>query len=111
VVQQSSGHYVTTGYGRTGGDGPLDMVSLRFTPDGLLDPSWGTNGAVLYDFAGGNDRGRNLLVLPDDRVFITGTETQASGAEDALVIVLNPDGTFDKMISRIAVRQRDFPAG
>ena len=96
VVQQSSGHYVTTGYGRTGGeDAPLDMVSLRFTPDGLLDPAWGTNGAVLYDFAGGNDRGRNLLVLPDDRVLITGTATQASGVEDALVIILNPDGTFD----------------
>ena len=108
VVQQASGHYVTTGYGRTTGDGALDMVALRFNPDGSLDPTWGTNGAVLYDFAGGNDRGRNIMALPDGRIFITGTATQASAVEDAMVIVLNPDGTFDASFDGDGVKTYDF---
>ena len=52
------------------------MVSLRFTPDGALDPTWGTDGAVLLDLIGENDRGRNMVVLPDNRVLIVGTATR-----------------------------------
>jgi uncharacterized delta-60 repeat protein len=93
LAQQSSGNYVTTGYGRSGATGTVDMVSLRLTPDGRLDPTWGVEGAVVLDLIGENDRGRNVAVLPDDRVLIVGTATPVSGNGDALVVVLNPDGT------------------
>jgi len=93
IAQQSSGHYVTTGYGRSAAEGTVDMVSLRLTPDGKLDPAWGVGGAVVLDLIGEDDRGRNVAVLPDDRVLIVGTATPVSGNGDALVVVLNADGT------------------
>lgn len=106
--QQSSGHYVTTGYGRSAAMGTVDMVSLRLTPDGRLDPTWGIGGAVVLDFIGENDRGRHLAVLPDDRVLIVGTATPVSGNGDALVVVLNPDGTLAADFDTDGTKLYDF---
>jgi uncharacterized delta-60 repeat protein len=105
---QTSGAYVTTGYGRPGGEGTVDMVSLRFTADGVLDPTWGTAGVVQVDLIGENDRGRNLLVLPDDRVVIVGTATPASINTDALVLLLSPQGALDPSFDGDGVKLYDF---
>jgi uncharacterized delta-60 repeat protein len=108
VGQQSSGHYVTTGYGHSAETGTVDMVSIRLTPDSRLDPTWGVGGAVVLDFIGENDRGRQLAVLPDDRVLIVGTATPVSGNGDALVTVLNADGTFDTTFDADGMKVYDF---
>lgn len=113
VGQQSSGHYVTTGYGRSAAatateTETVDMVSIRLTPDSRLDPAWGVGGAVVLDFIGENDRGRNLAVLPDDRILIVGTATPVSGNGDALVAVLNADGTFDTTFDTDGTKTYDF---
>ena len=108
VGQQSSGHYVTTGYGHSAETGTVDMVSIRLTPDSRLDPTWGVGGAVVLDFIGENDRGRQLAVLPDDRVLIVGTATPVSGNGDALVTILNADGTFDTTFDADGMKVYDF---
>lgn len=108
LAQQSSGHYVTTGYGRSAAIGTVDMVSLRLTPDGRLDATWGIGGAVVLDFIGENDRGRNIAVLPDDRVLIVGTATPVIGNGDGLVVVLNPDGTLATDFDADGMKVYDF---
>lgn len=108
IGQQSSGHYVATGYGRSAETGTVDMVSIRLTPDSRLDPTWGVGGAVVLDLIGENDRGRNLAVLPDDRILIVGTATPVIGNGDALVTVLNADGTFDTTFDADGMKTYDF---
>lgn len=103
---QSDGSFVTTGYGnvdleRTGGAELLDMVSFRVNPAGSFDASWGTNGAAVYDPAGGEDRGRAIAVLPDDRVIIAGTATVTAGDKQAMLLLLDENGA----------PARDFSAG
>lgn len=98
VTLQSDGSVVTTGYGnvdleRGGGAAALDMVSFRVRADGSYDPSWGIGGAAIYDPAGAEDRGRALHVLPDDRVIIAGTATVAAGNKDAMLLLLEADGS------------------
>lgn len=95
---QSDGSVVTTGYGnvdleRTGGAELLDMVSFRVLPDGSFDASWGTGGAAVYDPAGGEDRGRAIATLPDDRVIIAGTATVTAGDKNAMLLLLDDSGT------------------
>lgn len=87
-AQQSNGRYVTTGYGSataanaTSGYGWLttdraDLVSFGFTSTGL-DFTYGTRGTLaiqseqLPGLTSSEDRGRDLIVLPDDRVVHAG---------------------------------------
>jgi uncharacterized delta-60 repeat protein len=90
-----SGKYVTTGYGRAAPTGTVDMVSFRYTSTGQLDPTWGTNGTVTLDLVGDNDRGRNMIVLPDDRVLVVGSGTPAAQNIDAMVVMLRQNGERD----------------
>jgi uncharacterized delta-60 repeat protein len=105
---QSTGAYVTTGYGRPGGTGTLDMISLRFTLEGVLDPTWGTAGVVQFDIASDNERGRNLVVLPDDRVVVVGLTTPVSPSTDALVVLLTANGAVDLSFNGTGWRSYDF---
>ncbi|QDE70010.1 hypothetical protein BHS09_25205 [Myxococcus xanthus] len=92
---QSNGSYVTTGYGRSASSGTVDLVSFRYTATGALDPTWGTGGSVVLDLAGDNDRGRNLVVLNDDRVLHVGSGTPSAQNIQALLLMQTPDGQPD----------------
>jgi uncharacterized delta-60 repeat protein len=95
AVQQSSGRYVTGGYGRVAASGPVDLASVRLNADGTRDTTWNTTGAITLDLVGADERARHLSVLPDDRVVFAGSGTPLTGNIDALVHVTNADGTPD----------------
>jgi uncharacterized delta-60 repeat protein len=99
AAMQSDGRYVTTGYGRPEASGPVNVVSFGFSSSGALDTTYGTNGAYMFDLAGADDRGRNMMALPDNRLVMTGTSMPLAGSEDALVMTLTasgaPDPAFD----------------
>lgn len=85
ALPQSSGGFVTTGYGRaTGEDTPSsrgyaistapDVVSFRVLGGTAsdVDTGWGNNGELAIQSEGKGfptteDRGRDLVILPDDR--------------------------------------------
>lgn len=95
VGRQSTGKYVTTGYGRTAASGTVDLVSFRYTATGELDTTWGTNGSYVLNLVGDNDRGRNMVVLPDDRVFMVGSGVPTAQNIDAMTVMLTADGRPD----------------
>jgi len=111
VGRQSTGRYVTTGYGRATGVGlkskygyvtsdNVDLVSFGVKADGKsIDLKYGTEGTLAVQseelaLGGTEDRGRDLLVLPDDRVVHVGR----LGVSPA-VFVTTPDGKLDKSVS------------
>jgi uncharacterized delta-60 repeat protein len=94
AMQGSS--FITTGYGRNlGGRADVDMVSARFTSNGTWDQSYGTGGVARYNLADQEDRGRDLVVLPDGRILIAGGSRATAANLDALLLLLTPDGTPD----------------
>ncbi|MDC0711368.1 hypothetical protein POL68_23055 [Stigmatella sp. ncwal1] len=103
-----SGSYVTTGYGRTAPSGTVDLVSFRYTAAGRLDPTWGTNGAYVLNLTGADDRGRDLTVLQDNRVFMVGSATPATSNIDALVVMLQPNGQPDTGFAAEGYKTYDF---
>jgi uncharacterized delta-60 repeat protein len=95
AVGYQSGKYVTTGYGRTAASGTVDLVSFRYTSTGQLDTTWGTDGLFKLDLVGDNDRGRNLVILPDDRVLMAGSGTPTAQNVDAMLVLLTANGALD----------------
>jgi uncharacterized delta-60 repeat protein len=95
VARQSTGAYVTTGYGRLAPSGQVNVVSFRFTAAGAFDTTWATNGIFEKDITSADDRGRNIIALPDDRLLIAGSSVPATGNIDAMVMILTPNGALD----------------
>ncbi|MCI0573661.1 MAG: hypothetical protein L0Y66_23235 [Myxococcaceae bacterium] len=95
VGRTSHGEYVTTGYGRAASSGKVDLVSFRYTDTGARDMTWNTSGSQVLDLVGEDDRGRNLVVLPDDRVLMVGSGIPTAGNIDAMLVMLRADGSLD----------------
>ncbi|HVH41449.1 MAG TPA: hypothetical protein VM925_03870 [Labilithrix sp.] len=105
VVRQSTGRLVTTGYGTSNFDTPsiaVDLVSFGVNPDGI-DPTYGKLGSFVVQSetnpsAGQNDagivpwddRGRDIAVLPDDRIVHAGLYDFA-----ASIFVTSKDGKLE----------------
>ncbi|HVR21189.1 MAG TPA: hypothetical protein VMS65_15860, partial [Polyangiaceae bacterium] len=97
VAIQSDGSIVTTGYGnpdveRGTASTLLDMVSIRVRADGAFDSNWAGNGALAYDVNSGEDRGRAIIALPDDRVLIAGGGSLTPTDKDPMLLLLDEDG-------------------
>lgn len=88
-------NYVLTGYGKDNDADKVDLIAYRFTQAGKFDTTFGTNGVTKIDIAGEDDRGRNLVVLPDDRIVYVGSGKVDGTNQQAMVVVLSPDGTPD----------------
>lgn len=108
-VGYQAGKYVTTGYGRATAAGTtVDVISARFDADGALDKTFGTKGVHIFDLAGQNDRGRNLSILPDGRVFVVGSASPAKDAVDTMVGVLSVDGAPDTTFNTTGFKVTDL---
>jgi uncharacterized delta-60 repeat protein len=90
---------VTTGYGRSTATETTDVLSLRLNADGTLDSSYGTGGMVRIDVGGFADNSRNLVVLPDGRVVLSGGGRPTATNVDGFVAMLMPDGRPDTAFS------------
>jgi len=94
VVALSDGRILLGGEFEPLGSGQprSQLALLRFLPDGDLDPSYGTAGAVVTRPRGqANDTGSDLVVQPDGRVVVAG---QAGGR--VLVSRFLPGGGPDR---------------
>ena len=97
IAVQSDGSIVTTGYGnpdveRGTANTLLDMVSFRVRANGAVDPTWAGNGGLAYDVNSGEDRGRAILALADDRILVAGAGTLTPADKDAMLLLLDKNG-------------------
>jgi uncharacterized delta-60 repeat protein len=73
------------------------FVLARYTPDGLLDPTFGVDGIVQTSFYGDDALG-GIAVQPDGKIVATGTGALAGHGQDVETIALaryEPDGSLD----------------
>jgi uncharacterized delta-60 repeat protein len=91
----SDGSFVTTGYGTVNVDLPanLDVVSTTLTPAGAVDNTFGVAGSLAIDLAGAEERGRYALALPGDRLLFAGAGSPTAGNKEAMLVLLEKDGT------------------
>lgn len=90
---QSDGKIIVMGSTVNGTDD--DLLLVRYTKDGQLDTSFGTNGYVRY----GNydrDRGLGLAIMPDDDAIIVTGYSTFNGSRVLLAARFSANGVLEK---------------
>lgn len=100
--------YVTIGYGRSSTSESLDWTSLRFLSNGALDPTYGENGLARIDYNGFNDQARDVIVLPDGRILLSGGARPTSANVDGAIGILTANGLPDTSWAPNGVRLYDL---
>lgn len=102
VAVQDDGSFVTTGYGEpsSGSSTEQDLVSFRFG-ESAFDSGYGISGGAIFD-SGAEDRGRDLVSLPDGRLAHVGMYQGK-----AAIYLTTPDGTLSESFGQSGVA--DFP--
>jgi uncharacterized delta-60 repeat protein len=99
VVLQPDGKVVLGGYTNSGGGpgvlfGADNLALARYTSNGLLDPSFGDGGKVVFD-AGALDERILALALAPDGSLVAGGYTNGERRGDLLLARLRTDGSLD----------------
>ncbi|MCR9206818.1 MAG: Ig-like domain-containing protein [bacterium] len=71
-----------------------DFTLARFSSDGVLDPSFDSDGLLTLDVAGSDDFATSLEIGIDGKLFVVGYTTPVGGNR-AAVVRLNSDGSLD----------------
>ncbi len=93
MALQPDGKIVLGGSATTGTG--ADFALARYNPDGSLDPSFGGNGKVTFDFFGGNDNAYAILLQRDGKILIGGGCSQVQGPYSLALARVNPNGALD----------------
>jgi uncharacterized delta-60 repeat protein len=96
VVLHSNGKIVLSGASHnTSGEYNSDFAIIRFNKDGVLDPTFGTDGIVIIDIDD-IDEARSVKVQDDEKIVFAGWSYSSSGSPSSFKLIrLLPDGSFD----------------
>ena len=67
----------------------------RYTKNGLLDSSFGTNGKVVTNIGGISDKAYSMAIQPDNKIIIAGSSLNGSD-NDFVLVRYKPNGNIDK---------------
>ncbi len=88
-----SGDLYICGYSSTG---TSDALVSHVLADGTLDPNFGFNGTVIFDFTlGGREYARSIVRKADGKLLVTGY-LDGNQSLDVFLAQLNSDGTLDE---------------
>ncbi len=94
IAVQQDGKIIITGFVNAGGG--QDFLVTRYLPNGSLDPDFGMNGIVRYDFGTVADVGVDLVLQPDGKILVGGYVNNVNITyDDYAMLRLNPDGSPD----------------
>lgn len=94
---QADGKIVVGGSAR-GGNGFAHLVLLRFDEHGEFDPEFSEDGKLTSDLGLGSGLANALAILPDGKILAAGNSWNGSN-NDAVIVRLLDDGTFDPSFS------------
>ena len=95
LVIQPNGKFLIGGFTRsTKSSLNSDYMMIRWNTDGSLDNNFGDNGVVLTDIDS-RDQGHSLIVLPDGRILLAGTN-----GSSVIISRYTSDGVLDTSFGR-----------
>ncbi len=95
LALQPDGKILAAGYTRFVGQN-FDFAVLRYLSDGTLDPTFGTTGVVLTDFATRTDQAMAMALMADGRIVVAGqTLSDDLTVGDMAFARYNADGSLD----------------
>ena len=81
LVLQPDGKIVAVGSELVGSrEGPSDFALARYTPEGVLDPTFGSGGKVTTSFGSASDFANGAVLQPDGKIVVAGYSFQGGSA-------------------------------
>jgi uncharacterized delta-60 repeat protein len=107
IVEQADGKFVMVRslFREMSGKRPgYDWVVTRVLPDGVLDQTFGMNGAVITDLGSVDDYAYEVEVQADGKILVAGTTRMWDG----VLMRLNPDGSLDTSFDSDGLLRHQF---
>lgn len=99
VVLMPDGKIVLAGYASLRGSFS-DFALVRYTANGMIDPTFGIDGKILTDF-GSDDYVSDLVLQSDSKIVVAGwTNSSVSSGSDFAIARYTRDGTLDSTFGR-----------
>src|SRR4029453_14291163 len=92
---QPDGRIVAAGFAISQGGGAQNFAVARYTSDGVLDPSFGTDGMTHIDFGKLCQGANKVLVQPNGKIITVGRSNGESAEDDFLLARLTSGGSLD----------------
>ncbi len=92
---QSDGRIVAAGFAISQNGGVQNFAVARYTSDGLVDTSFGTDGMTQIDFGNCCQSASKVLLQPDGKIITVGGSNGESPEDDFLLARLTSDGALD----------------
>jgi len=93
VAVGADGSIVAGGYTASGGASPVEVMVVRYTPDGIPDTTFGTDGIVttgIGDYAAAE----SVVVQPDGMIVVLANTSDADNS-DVVLVRYRPDGSIE----------------
>jgi uncharacterized delta-60 repeat protein len=97
--------------GGAGVFGIADFALARYKTDGSLDPSFGGDGKVRMDFAGGIDEASAMAIQGDGKIVAAGRVRVSVNNYDFALARYNTDGSLDPSFDVDGLVTTDFGGG
>ncbi|HSQ16830.1 MAG TPA: delta-60 repeat domain-containing protein [Anaerolineales bacterium] len=104
IALQGDLKIIVAGYATT--PGGKDFFLVRYNADGSLDTTFGGDGLLTTDFAGGNDQVYALALPGDGKILAAGHATGAT--QDFALARYNADGSLDMTFDGDGLLTTDF---
>lgn len=112
VAVQSDGKIVVAGSADSSSGGNRDFAIVRYTPNGALDPNFGTGGKVNTPIGSGEDIGRSVVVQNDGKIIVAGSADLAFGQTQTFALIrYTTNGALDGTFGAGGKLTTDFPGG
>jgi len=95
VLVQEDGKIVIAGSYFSDGGTSTDIALARYTTDGVLDPTFDSDGIVLSNLPSVANTIYDGLIQADGKIILAGSGGMDSSEKDYLVLRYNTDGTLD----------------
>ncbi len=94
VAIQADGRIVAAGSSGASTNS-LDFALIRYTTNGLLDASFGSNGIVTTPVGNSSDEARSMAIQPDGKIVLAGYARISSTNTDIAIVRYNENGSLD----------------
>ncbi len=109
IALDASGNILTTGLVyASGGFSGSNFGLARYTPNGILDTSFGSLGKNITDLLGFADSAYGLAVQPDGKSIVSGWSFDSAGSVYFTVARYNPNGSLDSTFGSAGAVATDF---
>ncbi len=95
IAVQSDGKIVVVGVTSAGPDS--EIAISRYSSNGILDPTFSEDGLLTIALSSGADNAKTIAVSSlGQRLLVAGNSPSDNNGVDAVVLVLNADGSFSR---------------